>query len=188
MIRLKNISKSFGGQKVLDGISFDVPEKGILRLCGASGSGKTTLLRIMAGLIPPDSGEISTDGERVAYVFQEDRLLPWLNAKKNAALGSSEDEAVLWLQRLGLSEHMGKRPAELSGGMRRRVALARGLAFGGDILLLDEPFTGLDGSLRREVALPLIAEYASSHPVVLAAHETVGAELPAGTVSGMINL
>lgn len=188
MITLRNVSKSFGGQTVLDNISFTVPENGIVRLRGASGSGKTTLLRIIAGLCVPDSGEIVTGGERIAYVFQEDRLLPWLSAKKNAALGSSEREAELWLGKMGLSEHMDKRPAELSGGMRRRVALARGFAFGGDALLLDEPFTGLDINLRGEVILPLIAEYALNRPVILAAHEAVDEELLDGTVSGVIDL
>ena len=176
-VKLDRVSVSFGENRILDSVSLTLPERGILRIAGASGTGKTTLLRVIAGLQKPDSGTVDTCGARISYVFQEDRLLEWMTARKNVALCCDNDAAELWLRRVGLADHKDKLPGELSGGMRRRVAIARALAFGGDVLLLDEPFTGLDVTLRRDVILPLVTEYALSRPVVLVTHEQVDVEL-----------
>ena len=145
MIELQNISKSFDGVSVLDNISTGIPDSGIFAICGASGSGKTTLMRIILGLEQPDSGNISgIEGKKTAVVFQNDRLLPWLSAFDNVAAVCSKERAKEMLEKVELSDAFNKKPAELSGGMCRRVALARALAFDADILLLDEPFKGLD--------------------------------------------
>ncbi len=178
MIRLEGVCKRFGDNLVLDNVSFALPDKGIVRLAGVSGKGKTTLLRIMAGLLEPDSGTVYRDERlRLSYVFQEDRLLPWITAKKNVELVSDREQSERWLSRVGLGAAADRRPQELSGGMRRRVALARALAYDGNVLLLDEPFSGLDIELRSKVILPLIMEYARNHPVVLVTHEAADIEL-----------
>ena len=166
MIELQNISKSFDGVSVLDNISVKIPDSGIFAICGASGSGKTTLMRIILGLEQPDSGNISgLEGKKTAVVFQNDRLLPWLSALDNVAAVCSKERAKEMLEKVELSDALNKKPAELSGGMCRRVALARALAFDADILLLDEPFKGLDTELRGRI-VKLVEDFAKTKPVM----------------------
>ena len=139
MIELQNISKSFDGVSVLDNISAEIPDSGIFAICGASGSGKTTLMRIILGLEQPDSGNISgLEGKKTAVVFQNDRLLPWLRALDNVAAVCSKEHAKEMLEKVELSDALNKKPAELSGGMCRRVALARALAFD-QLIRSDDP-------------------------------------------------
>ena len=155
MISFQNVILDYPDERVLDGFTLDLPADGITCLNGPSGCGKTSLLRIIAGIIPPTSGLVTGLPEKPAILFQEDRLIPHLSAEQNIAAVLPSDrayEAGLWLQRVELSEDADKRPRDLSGGMRRRVALARTLAYGGDFLLLDEPFTGLDAALTVEMA------------------------------------
>jgi len=148
-----------------------MPDTGIYCLLGASGSGKTTLLRIIAGLETPDSGVVTgTAGKKISFVFQSDRLLPNSIAFENIALASSPEAATLWLERLELSDAADKKPRKLSGGMKRRVALARALAFDGDILLLDEPFKGFDSELKKRI-IPYIIEFSKNALVVLVTHD-----------------
>lgn len=171
MIILDRISKSFEGTRVLDSISAEIPDKGIFAVCGVSGSGKTTLMRIITGLEQPDSGRvIGTAGKRLAVVFQNDRLIPWLSALENISAVCDEDTARIFLEKVELADSADKKPAELSGGMCRRVALARALAFDADILLLDEPFKGLDSELRMRMA-KLVEDFAESRPVILITHD-----------------
>ena len=125
MIELQNISKSFDGVSVLDNISAEIPDSGIFAICGASGSGKTTLMRIILGLEQPDSGNISgLEGKKTAVIFQNDRLLPWLSALDNVAAVCSKERAKEMLEKVELSDTLNKKPAELSGGMCRRVEAA----------------------------------------------------------------
>jgi len=129
-------------------------ESGIICIMGPSGCGKTTLLHLMAGLLEPEGGRITGFPEKRSLMFQEDRLLPWLNARANVALvlGEKDDPELpaRLLGELGIDPEMDIR--SMSGGMRRRVALARALAFDSDALLLDEPFKGLDEELMRHCA------------------------------------
>jgi NitT/TauT family transport system ATP-binding protein len=128
----------------------------VVSLVGPSGCGKTTVLRLLAGLEKASAGRVSgLEARQVAMVFQENRLLPWETALENAvttagtAVGAS---AADWLTGLGLADSLHRRPAELSGGMKRRVAIARALAAPHDLLLLDEPFAGLDEPAWRDAA------------------------------------
>jgi NitT/TauT family transport system ATP-binding protein len=159
MIRLEHVTVSLDGHPILRDVNLAVTPGQLVCLFGPSGCGKTTVLRTVAGLVRPDSGTVSTRAKRLAYAFQEDRLAPWLTVRENLLFGLSghfcEEEAGAradtWLERLQISEAAGKRPGALSGGMRRRVNLARALALSPDLLLLDEPFAFLDGSMVGQV-------------------------------------
>ena len=169
-VLLNQVSFAYDTVPVLERVSLVLPDSGVTCLWGPSGCGKTTLLRLMAGLEKPTAGVIEGRG-RVSMVFQEDRLLPWLTALENVTLvGTQETAARAMLQKLGLTEEeMHVLPDNLSGGQQRRVALARALTAESDLLLLDEPFNGLDEDTWQNV-VPLVAEYAKSRPVVLVTH------------------
>lgn len=158
MLEIKSVSKSYGEKKVFDNFSLTLPDKGVYAICTPSGSGKTTLLRLIAGLEKPDSGEIILpENAEISVVFQEDRLLSALDVRGNikAVLGGTDKSRRLadeCLERCGLSGVAEKPVSSLSGGMKRRVAIARAIAFGGNILLLDEPFKGLDDETKRMTA------------------------------------
>ena len=174
MIELKSISVSFSGTPVLENCSLSVPAGRSAALTGPSGCGKTTLLRIAAGLQKPDAGSVRVEG-RVSYVFQEPRLFPWLTAMENLAL-VAPDGAEEWLARAGLKDAAAKYPDELSGGMRQRLNIVRALAYGGEVLLLDEPFKGLDAPLRKGIA-SLIARERAGRTLLLVTHDAVDLEL-----------
>ena len=151
-MRAIDLTIGFPGKPVLSHLDFAWPEKGAVAVMAPSGGGKTTLLRTVAGLLPPLAGKIEgTAGKKIAFLFQEDRLLPWLSARKNVELAGGAAAAQEWLRAMEI-EDMDVLPSQMSGGMRRRVALARALSFGGDILILDEPFKGLDLALRERIA------------------------------------
>ncbi len=174
---LKNITKAYDGKTVLDGINLEIPENGIFGIFGASGHGKTTLIRILCGLEKPDGGEvIGTRGIKFSVVFQEDRLLPSLTALENVALVSDKVTAAEILKKVGLSDSADKYPSEMSGGMSRRTAIARALAYSGDVLILDEPFKGLEAELKERIG-GLFREYAQSKPVIIVTHDEYGKSL-----------
>lgn len=176
-IELTGVSKSFDGRSAVFIPRLTLPDKGIFGVRGASGCGKTTLLRLLAGLEKPDSGEITgLEGKKLTYVFQEDRLLPSLNAKQNIEAVCDAETASLWLERVGLGAHGGKYPDEMSGGMCRRVAFARAFAYGGDVVLLDEPFKGLDAEIKARLA-DFVCEKAKKSLVILVTHDGAEAEL-----------
>ncbi|MBV9380687.1 MAG: ABC transporter ATP-binding protein [Streptosporangiaceae bacterium] len=160
-VTLAEVSKVFGrgssAVRALDRVSLDVPPGEFTCLIGASGCGKSTLLSLVAGLERPTAGTVSAGGRRVALMFQEPALFPWLTAAANIELalrargaGRSErrQRAAELLELVHLGGFGGKRPHELSGGMRQRVALARALAQDADVLLMDEPFGALDAMTR----------------------------------------
>ena len=153
---LHEVCKSFGKNRVLDRLNWRFPGGQISCVQGPSGCGKTTLLRLIAGLEAPDSGEIrGAEGKKISAVFQENRLLENLTAEKNILLtarpGFTRTDARNLLDELGLSDTAQRRTCELSGGMQRRVAVARALAADYELLLLDEPLTGLDDDARLRV-------------------------------------
>lgn len=149
MITLQNVTKSYAGRVVLADLTCDIPDGSVLRITGPNGAGKSTLLKMVLGLVKPDSGHLGgLAGRSVSAVFQEDRLCPGLSAIGNVRLvtpHTSPDAAAAALELTGLRASQIKQPVrELSGGQRRRVALARALAVPAEIVCLDEPFTGID--------------------------------------------
>lgn len=160
MITLDQVTVRFGPTTVLQDISLRVRPGETVALLGPSGIGKTTILRLIARLIQPDQGNVRVDTERIGYVFQEPRLLPWRKAWRNIALplqatGLDRAQAAYqshaWLKRVGLAQAADQYPNQLSGGMRQRVALARALAIQPTVLLLDEPFSSLDSALKAHL-------------------------------------
>lgn len=158
MISLSNITLSFGNraEPVLDNVSLHVTQGEFVSIVGASGCGKSTLLNVVAGLEKPRSGSVSVEGD-CALMFQDPALFPWLTARDNVTLAlhdkgmrraDQRSEADRLLRLVGLAGEEGKRPHELSGGMRQRVAIARALARGSQVLLMDEPFSALDAITR----------------------------------------
>lgn len=178
MIALENVCLAFGEKRVLDDLSLTLPEQGVIVLSGPSGCGKTTLLRILAGLEQPEQGRVSgIDPRDTAFLFQEDRLLPGrtvLQQLTDILPKHRRSEATRWLELAELTGEEDTLPLELSGGMGRRLALVRALALGGELYLLDEPFTGIDLPRRRTLmaALKKLAK-----PVVLVSHEPEVLEL-----------
>lgn len=150
---------------ILEGVHFSLQQGSITALMGASGSGKSTLLMMAMGLLTPSEGSILRSYRRAAILFQDPCLLPWRSALENVAFALKADglpgsrrreKAASMLQIVGLGEEdFGKFPRQLSGGMRRRVALARALVVEPDLLLLDEPFSALD-AVRREQLMHLV--------------------------------
>ena len=152
-IRLEGVAVQLGGVTVLSGVSLDVQRGEFLAIIGSSGGGKSTLLRVIAGLQRPHAGRV-TVASPPALVFQDYRLLPWRTALRNVRLpadlgGGGGLDAREALHLVGMDAYADYFPAQLSGGMRARVALARALAQSGDILLLDEPFAALDALVRE---------------------------------------
>ena len=175
IIDFKNVSKSYGDHQVIRHLDLSVEDGEFLAILGFSGSGKTTLINLMAGLDLPDQGEVLFKGQPVTgpgpergLVFQSYALMPWLTVKGNIALAvdavhgakpKAERAALVqkYISMVGLGHALDRRPAELSGGMRQRVAVARALAMAPEVLLMDEPLSALDALTRANVAAEIEA-------------------------------
>ena len=165
-VEVRNVFKNYGEVEALQDLSLDFPRGELTTLLGPSGCGKTTLLKIIAGLLPATSGEVTVNGKTVtgpgpdrAFVFQDFALLPWATVLKNVAFGlelrgvaKSEREAIAakYILDVGLGGFEHKHPHQLSGGMRQRVGLARALSVDAEVLLMDEPFSAVDEQTRRK--------------------------------------
>lgn len=175
-IKVENLSFSYGNQVVLSNVNLELTDRQPVVLLGGSGMGKTTLLRLLAGLMKPDSGQIHgiTADTRIAVMYQEDRLFPHLTVWKNLKLvrpDITQPEAEELLKELNLEESvLDQLPRELSGGMRRRAALARTLLFEAEVVLMDEPFQGLDPD-TRQMALQTVKKRTAGRPLLLISHE-----------------
>lgn len=177
MIELKNVCMAYGDKIIFQNLSLSFPDRGMFAVLGPSGRGKTTLLRLIAGLETPKSGSVTTPkGCRMAFCFQEDRLLPFKTVLENVSLASPDVEsAKRWLERVGLSGEEQSYPASLSGGMKRRAALARALAYHAPVLLMDEPFRALDEATHADM-LSLVRKAAKDRLLILVTHDEHDAE------------
>ena len=175
-ITLEHVRKSFGDKLVLSDLSLRLPERGTVCFFGPSGCGKTTLLRLICGLDKPDGGTISVPKDTQFSVhFQEDRLLPWCTVRENLALTMPGEQVDGWLRAIDLPDVGGQYPDELSGGMRRRVSLARALGHDSDVLVLDEPLRELDAATADRM-LALIREHRRERLLLLVTHDRAQAE------------
>ena len=182
MLELRDITKSFPQQRVLEGISLTVSDGESVAIMGPSGYGKSTLLHCMSGVLVPDQGEVLFDGHDVAamsdaersrlrlehfgFIFQDGQLLPELTATENVALpqimrgvprSQAHDEAIDMLTRLGLGAYVDRYPGQLSGGQGQRVAIARALAGPPSVVFADEPTAALDQATGHEVMQQIVA-------------------------------
>ena len=158
----------------------------VTAIMGPSGQGKTTLARIIAGLEKADSGQVLIEGpeasngsgtSRTAFLFQEDRLLPWLNIYDNIAIGGGDEERIGELaEKLEIETELWKLPDELSGGQRHRAALARTFAADAPLMILDEPFRGLDDALKDRITERLWERETTGKTVILITHSAEDAE------------
>ena len=185
MITIDRLNITYGETAVLKDCSLRVAAGSRIALMGPSGCGKTTLINAIAGLAAPDSGHIQVNG-RVSYVFQEPALFPWLTAEENVNVVLSDKPDTLpqarqWLEQAGLGDCLGKYPHQLSGGQKQRVAICRALAFGGEILLLDEPLKGLDPDTRELVARLMVNTW-KDNTLLLVTHDRWEAQTLCDTV------
>ena len=152
MLEFRNVSFSYGEKEIFKDFSFSLKEGTSTAILGPSGYGKTTFLELASGFLKPQSGIVTQFCGKPTFVFQEDRLLPWYTALENlTAVNIGKEKALEYLEKVGLSDCADKYPDELSGGMCRRLSIARALAFGGDVYLFDEPLRGLDIKTSAEI-------------------------------------
>ncbi|WP_153133466.1 ABC transporter ATP-binding protein [Dechloromonas hortensis] len=191
-LRLEGIDFSYDAQRILAGIDLTIPAGQFVSLLGASGSGKSTLLRLVAGLKAPQRGRLAWNGKPISgpgldrgVVFQDYALFPWMSVVDNIAIaigkarpetGKAERraEAVDYLRKVGLDAAIDKYPFELSGGMRQRAAIARALALGSPLLLMDEPFGALDPVNRARLQDLLLEIWEAASPkktIVFVTHD-----------------
>ena len=175
MLVIKDLSFSYGSEKVLKDFSLTLQKNGVYAIMGPSGCGKSTLFSLIAGLLKPLFGQITFETKKLAFAFQEPRLMPWMTATENVnfVLGGKKSTiktAQKALSDLGLGDDMDKYPHELSGGMQKRVSLARAFASDSDFLLLDEPFTGLDAETKSGI-IEKVKELGKNSIVLLITHD-----------------
>ncbi|NLY54311.1 MAG: ABC transporter ATP-binding protein [Firmicutes bacterium] len=178
-IIVSNLSKSFGSKRVLDRFNATFPARSVTCLMGPSGCGKTTLLNILMGLMQADSGEIAGMPQLKSAVFQEDRLCESFNAVANVRLvcdkGVNNEEIIRHLERVGLAGSWQQAVSELSGGMRRRVAIVRAMLAPSEILFLDEPFKGLDQD-TKQMTMQYVKDNIKEKTVIMVTHSLEEAE------------
>lgn len=197
MIKLKNVSKSYSGKLVLNNLSFEISQGKCLALFGPSGSGKTTCLKLINRLLEPDSGEIYINGKsvrdyklvelrrKVSYLFQKGVLFPHMTVKQNIALPLGDRNLLIdgkvrdLLQLIDLEPevYLNRYPHQLSGGQAQRVSLAQAMAIDPDVLLLDEPFAGLDFEIKRSLMEKLLEiKNSLKKTMILVTHDRQEAE------------
>lgn len=171
MIEIKNISFSFGDNKIISDLSLEIEEGKTYCIMGKSGVGKTTLLKLISGILKCDNGEITgTENLKKSFIFQENRLLPWLSVYENMKYVTDDEEKITnALKNTALLSEKNKKPDELSGGMARRVAIARATAFNGDIFFIDEPLYGLDVKTSQGI-LELIKKNVKNKTALIITH------------------
>ena len=178
MLRVQNVAIAYGEEPILENIDLEVKAGEFASLIGPSGSGKTSILRAVTSLLRPQSGTIALDVSlnEVGFLFQDDALLPWRTARQNVALGlrirnvattEAEARAEQWLSSLGLAGFGDRYPRQLSGGQRKRVAIAQVLALHPRLLLMDEPFASLDAIVRTRITQEVLGWVEREHLTVL---------------------
>jgi NitT/TauT family transport system ATP-binding protein len=182
-VALKGIAKRFPGYTAVEEITLEIQAGRFVSIVGPSGCGKSTILNIIAGLLPPSAGTVEVFGEplvginrRASYMFQQDALLPWKTVLGNIQLGltfrgrngpEALDEAKAWIDRVGLKGFGDSYPYQLSGGMRKRVAMAQSWIIQPDLILMDEPFGALDVHTRLRMESEILGLWTGSAKTVI---------------------
>lgn len=174
-IQINNLCKKYGDKTVFENYTNTFDFDGILLIKGVSGLGKTTLMRIIAGLEKADKGEIIKNADKISFMFQEDRLIPFVSVLKNLTAVCNEEKALYYLSLMGLENEKNNSPLSLSGGMKRRVSLARALCYDSDLVILDEPFKGLDEELKLKIC-EVIKNESEKRDFIIISHDTGDAE------------
>ena len=167
MLRIRGLTVGYGGEPAIEAIDLDVTAGEFVSLVGPSGSGKTSILRAVTRLVQPQGGTIGLDlpASDIGFLFQDDALLPWRTVRQNVALGlrirglsraAAEEKAFHWLSLMGLDQFGDRYPRQLSGGQRKRAAIAQVLALQPRLLLMDEPFASLDAIVRLRITEELL--------------------------------
>lgn len=184
-MKLRNITKKYGEKIIFEDFNLDIPDGKILAIMGKSGRGKTTLLNIIAGLDSDFTGEIQSP-EPCAYIFQEPRLLKGATVLQNVLIGKGfkdKNSALDLLNALELGDYVNEYPNKLSGGMQQRVSMARAFLSGRKIILMDEPFKGLDEELKRRLYVLFKEVWEKEKPAtILVTHDKEEAELLADEI------
>ncbi len=170
MLEIRHVSKAYENLPVIDDLSLLVNDREIVALTGPSGCGKTTFLNLISGLEKPDAGEIRGADIRISYMFQNTRLLPWRTVYDNIRLVNEEagrDAVMELIEAVGLAGFENYYPSQISGGMAKRCALARAFHYQGELLLMDEPFQGLDYGLRMEMLAMTLRIWRERKPSIL---------------------
>ena len=192
-MEIRHVYKSFGEKIVFTNLNLDFDEGKFTAIMGSSGSGKTTLMNLILGIIQPEHGEIvGFAGRKVAAVFQEDRLLEHKSGLENVLFvlrdtAKGKDAAWKLLERAELACDAHKKAKDYSGGMRRRLALCRALAIDFDVLILDEPFKGLDAALKPKI-MEMVKEKCVGKTVLLITHDKDEVDFFGGLVVDLSNL
>ncbi len=177
MLKISNLNFSYKDKNIFNDFSLEVKNGEKIWISGPSGCGKTTLIKLILGLLKPKSGEINIGNSTPSVVFQENRLLPFYTIMQNIELvGGDKEKAKEILSVLGIGETENLYPASLSGGMKRRAAIARALSTEFDLLILDEPFNGIDEK-NLQSACKCIKEFTADKTVILITHNPDEAEL-----------
>jgi NitT/TauT family transport system ATP-binding protein len=184
-IRFQRVTRHFGERRytAVQNVDLEIAQRAFAAVVGPSGCGKSTLLNLAAGLLSPSEGIVEVFGNRLdglnrraAYMFQQDALLPWKTVADNVALGlqirgteavAARGQASEWLRRVGLADFAGAYPSQLSGGMKKRAAMAQSWIVDPDILLMDEPFSALDVHTRLRMETVLLDLWTASPKTVL---------------------
>lgn len=170
MLEIKNVGLNYDDLKVINNLSLQVNEHEIVVLIGPSGCGKSSILNMIAHILKPTSGQINTSNEKIGFVFQDDRLLPWKNLYQNIAIvneKSDHQKIAQLISEVDLTGFEDYYPNQLSGGMKKRIGIARAFYYDSDLLLMDEPFSGLDFCLRAEMIKMLKRVWQNTKPSVL---------------------
>ena len=182
-LALHDVTRRFGKHTAIDGISMEVRANTFVSVVGPSGCGKSTLLNVIAGLLPPSGGRVEVFGDqltginrRATYMFQQDALLPWKTVLGNVQLGltlrgrngrEAREDAQAWVERVGLQDFGHHFPYQLSGGMRKRVAIAQCWIVQSDLILMDEPFAALDVHTRLRIESEILGLWTGSGKTVV---------------------
>ncbi len=170
MIKLENITVAFDKQTVIKNLSFEFEKGKLYGITGSSGIGKTTLINAIAETVPLKEGRIVSTAEKTGYIFQEPRLFPWLNSLENVMCACPDKEKASYYLNLLLRDSEKKYPHELSGGMKQRVSIARALSYEPELLLLDEPFKGLDEENKLNT-IKTVLDFLKDKTAIMISHD-----------------